>query len=184
MITISFDQKRIERAKTMLALAPKEADRAAAAAINRTLTHVPKEMAKTVREKYIVRAGSVKKSLRKNRASAGKLAGEIISTGKTMPLTSFKIGGGRRGPMRVKVLHRGSPKPVKGLFARQFKKGYDGPMKRVGGARYPLKTPAGPSIPQMVGNEEIFSKWGDEAEEFLNKRFTHEIDFRFSKLFG
>ena len=51
MITISFDQKRIERARTMLALAPKEADRAAAAAINRTLTHVPKEMAKTVREK-------------------------------------------------------------------------------------------------------------------------------------
>lgn len=184
MITISFDQKHIERAKTMLAIAPKEADRAAAAAINRTLTHVPKEMAKTVRGKYIVRAGSIKKSLRKNRASARKLAGEIISTGKSMPLTSFKIGGGRRGPMRVKVLRRGSPKPVKGLFVRPFPKGYDGPMKRERIARYPLKTPAGPSIPQMVGNEEIFSKWGDEAEEFLNKRFTHEIDFRFSKLFG
>lgn len=183
MISISFDEKQVERAKKMLALAPKEADRAAAAAINRTLTHVPKEMAKSARERYIVKAASIKRSIKKKRANAGHLAGEILSAGSTMPLTSFKISGGKRGPMRVKVLRQGSPKPVKGLFVNRFPKGYVGPMHRRQPARFPLKTPAGPSVPQMIGEGNVFQEWSEDAIDFLNKRFAHEVDFRFSKLF-
>lgn len=183
MISVSFDEKLVDRAQKMLALAPKEADRAAAAAINRTLAHVPKEMAKSARERYIVKAGSVKKSIKKKRANAGHLAGEIISAGKTLPLTSFKISGGKRGPMRVKVLRAGSPKPVKGLFLNRFPKGYVGHMQRRQPARFPLKTPAGPSIPQMIGKGNVFQEWSEDAVKFLNNRFSHEIDFRFSKLF-
>lgn len=183
MISISFDEKQVERAKKMLALAPKEADRAAAAAINRTLTHVPKEMAKSARERYIVKAASIKRSTKKKRANAGHLAGEILSAGSTMPPTSFKISGGKRGPMRVKVLRQGSPKPVKGLFVNRFPKGYVGPMHRRQPARFPLKTPAGPSVPQMIGEGNVFQEWSEDAIDFLNKRFAHEVDFRFSKLF-
>lgn len=183
MISVSFDEKLIARAQQMLTLAPKEADRAATAAINRTLTHVPKKMAKSARERYIVKAGSVKKSIKKKRANAGHLAGEIISAGKTLPLTAFKISGGKRGPMRVKVLRAGSPKPVRGLFLNRFPKGYVGYMQRRQPARFPLKTPAGPSIPQMIGEGNVFQEWSEDAEEFLNQRFAHEIDFRFSKLF-
>lgn len=183
MISISFDEKQVDRARNMLTLAPKEADKAAAAAINRTLTHVPKEMAKSARERYIVKASSVKKSTKKKKANAGHLVGEIISTGKTLPLTSFKISGGKRGPMRVKVLRAGSPKPVKGLFMNRFPKGYVGHMQRRSPARFPLKTPGGPSVPQMIGKDNVLQKWSEDAANFLNKRFAHEVDFRFSKLF-
>lgn len=183
MIEISFDEALIAQAARLFKTAPKEADRAAASAINRTISHIPKEMGQSAKKRYIVKASSVKAATKKRRANAGHLFGEVTATGSPLPLTAFKISGGKRGPMHVKVLRKGSPKPVKGLFLNRFPGGFVGHMQRRSPARFPLKTPAGPSIPQMIGEEHVFQDWGADAKAYLNERLAHEIDFRFSKLF-
>ena len=55
-------------------------------------------------------------------------------------------------------------------------------MKRISRQPYPLKTPAGPSVPQMVGNENTLRELVPEAERTLNERFIHEVEFRMGRI--
>lgn len=184
MINISFDEKSLAAAKMGMMLAPKETRRAASKAVNRTLTHVRSTMSKTARQRYVVKAAEIKKSLKTKRASAGSLSGEIDSAGRPIGITAFKMSVRKKGPVKVKILRQGSLKPVKGLFVNHFPSGYVGPMYRKQRSRYPLSSFAGPSAPQMIGNKNVLPKWEKDAEEFLNRQFLHEVDYRISKLLG
>ncbi len=184
MISVSLNEKEIRRATKLLAIAPKELHVSAAVSVNRTLTHVKATMSKTVRQRYLVKAASVKGSIKTIKASGSNPTGKLESTGSPISLTAFRISVRKRGPVKVKILRSGNLKPVKGLFVNRFPRGYTGPMHRRQPARYPLATPAGPSIPQMIGNESVLSVWEKDAEKYFNERFTHEVDYRFSKLFG
>lgn len=184
MIDISFDKKRMERAERLGLIMPKETARAAAAAINRTLTHIKKEASVSARKRYLVKAAAIKASFGTKKATSGSLSGETETQGRPLALTAFKVTRPAKGPMKAKVLKASAPKPVPGMFARQFPSGYTGPMVRLGRGRYPLKSPAGPSIPQMVGNENVLPMIAKESEDFLNKRLDHELDYRISKLLG
>lgn len=79
------------------------------------------------------------------------------------------------------MLRNGDLKPVSGLFFNRFRSGYTGPMLRTQKSRYPLASPFGPSVPGMVGNEETLKQYAPKAEEVLNERFLHEIQWRLSK---
>lgn len=182
MIEIKLDEKNVQAAMAFLSNAPKEVERAASAAINRTITKLTKDTSVAVRRRYVAKAATVKKALDTKRASSGNLMGRLSATGSTLPLTAFRISKSQTGPMRVKVLQGSSPKPVKGLFSRRFPGGYIGPMKRISRQPYPLKTPAGPSVPQMVGNENTLRELVPEAERTLNERFIHEVEFRMGRI--
>ncbi len=184
MIDISFDEKRVARVQRLAAVMPKETARAAAAAINRTLTHVKKEASVSARKRYLVKAAAVKSSFSTRKATSGKLSGEAETQGQPLSLTAFKVTRPAKGPMKAKVLKASAPKPVQGMFARRFPSGYTGPMLRLGRSRYPLRTPAGPSIPQMVENDNVLPMIAKESEDFLNRRLDHELDHRISKLLG
>ena len=55
---------------------------------------------------------------------------------------------------------------------------------RTTAAAYPVRIPQGPSVPQMFGNEETLKGLAPKAEEILNKRFLHEIVYRYKKING
>ena len=179
MIEVKFDEHSLKTAEAFFHVAPTAVRQAGAAAINRTLTHLRKASAMKVRERYVAKAGTLKTAMGSpKRATSSNMSGVLDVKGVTLPLTAFNIKTPRSGPRRVQVLKHGGAKPVPGLFGRYFPSGYRGPMMRIGHSAYPLKTPAGPSVPQMVGNEETLRKLTPEAERMLNDRFEHEILWR------
>nr|DAI47325.1 MAG TPA: minor tail protein Z [Caudoviricetes sp.] len=184
MIDIKFDESNVKMAAALLRVAPKEVRGAASAAINRTLTRIKSRSSVRVRERYLAKAAGIKSSFSTRKASSGNLAGAAVSKGAPMPLASFRMVNARRGPVKAKVLKAGGMKPVKGAFFKSFPKGYEGPMMRTEKSRYPMKTPYGPSVPSMIGNNQVVEQIGEDAENFYNKRFAHEVDHRMAKLLG
>lgn len=182
MIEISLDERNVKLADEMLSIASKQVRAASNAAINRTLIFARKALSDQAAEKYTAKKGPIKKSMRVLRAGGGDMRGMVKSTGKSLPLTAFQVRFYRRSPVGVRVLKNSSLKPVKGLFLIGEKR--DGhPALRTTAARYPLASVAGPSAPQMIGNNGGVEKVTDPISEYLNQRFTHEILFRF-KGFG
>lgn len=183
MINIKVDTKMLNAANELLCKAPNEVKRASVTAINRTITSLRKETSVEVRKRYVVNAKQVKEAgMKPQRATVSRLQGIFRVGGGPLPLSAFKMSLRKKGPMRVKVLKSSGPKPVRGLFVRTFPKGYAGPMRRVGRSAYPLATPGGPSVPQMVGNESILDRLMPKAEEKLIERLDHEIEFRLRRI--
>lgn len=181
MIRVTLDEKNAILAETLMKSMPSLVQKAAAAAINRTITATRKEISKAARERYIIRAGDVKRALFTQKAKNQSPRGVITAKGTPLSLAKFRLRRRRRGPVRVQVLRGGSARPVKGLFVQRFPSGYEGPMHRRQRARYPLATPFGPSVPAMVGKEETLEQFVPKAEKTLNERFLHEISWRISK---
>lgn len=176
---IEIYAKNVDYAQGMLAEWPKQVNQAAGAAINRTITHVKAEVSKEVRKRYIIPAKAVKQALTLKRARASELKGEVKAIGRPTPLAKFRIIKGSSGPLKAQVLKSARPKPVPRLFVGKSKSGFEGAMRRVGQESYPLKTPTGPSVPSMMSMVE--APLTKDAEEFLNKRFLHEVEFRLAK---
>ena len=183
MINIQIDEKMLNTASTLLKIAPSEVKRASATAINRTITSLRKDASVEARKRYIVKAKQIKDAgMKPQRATVSKLRGVFRVSGGPLPVTAFKMSLRKQGPMRVKVLKSSGAKPVRGLFVRAFPKGYHGPMRRLGQHSYPLKTPGGPSVPQMIGHESVLERLLPKAEEKLTERLKHEIEFRLGRI--
>ena len=180
---ISIEAKNLEYAQQMLGGAPKEIEQAAANAINRTITKIKTQTSKSIRKNYVVKASDVKSTLNIRRASRAKLHGVVASRGRPMLLTAFRVRANKRGPVKVQVRKQSGAKAVPGLFIGISRKGYTGAMQRTQRkARYPLRIPYGPSVPQMFGSENVIGELTPLAEATLNERFLHEVEYRFSKM--
>lgn len=180
---ISIDAKNIEYAQQMLGKAPKEINLAAVNAINRTITKIKTQTSKSIRKNYLVSAKNVKGTLNIKRASRSKLCGVLASQGSPLLLTAFKVNVNKRGPIKAKVRKQTRVKAVPGLFLGVSRKGYTGAMQRTQRkARYPLRIPYGPSVPQMFGAENVIGELTPLAEATLNERFLHEVEYRFQKM--
>ena len=128
MVSIQIDAKQFADAQRLLQKFPKEVKLAAAAAINRTITTVRKEVSKAVTKNYTIKSGVVKQTLDTKRSSGQRLSGEISSKGSPMSLKRFRVsrnamgtnfskinsavdttGGARkrkRSPIKVQILKR------------------------------------------------------------------------------
>lgn len=180
---ISIDAKNIEYAKQMLGKAPKEINLAAVNAINRTITKIKTQTSKSIRKNYLVSAKNIKGTLNIKRASRSKLRGVLASQGSPLLLTAFRVRANKRGPVKVQVRKQSGAKAVPSLFLGVSRKGYTGAMQRAQRkARYPLRIPYGPSVPQMFGSENVIGELTPLAEATLNERFLHEVEYRFSKM--
>lgn len=177
MITLHIDTKDLARVQKALVETPKKVQRAAYFATRRTVTRVKTRLSVNTRKQYTVNAGEVKKALEVQKPSYSNIKAAVIATGKQLPLRSFRIRNNTTRPVRVQVKRGAGGKSVKGLFIRRFPKGYEGPMHRRQRGRYPLATPGGPSVPQMVEKPEVFDEVEKDAENFLAKRFSHELDY-------
>ena len=177
---ISIDAKEIEKAKSLLKNYPQQVIAAAASAINRTSA-----MVKTIRKNYLISAKDIKSTLSIKRASRLKLTGMISSIGQAPLITAFRVRAYKKGPVRVQVMKKNKPKPVLGLFIGSSLKGYVGAMQRKNlSMRYPLRIPHGPSVPQMFSADRSMSVIAPFAEKTLNRRFLHEVSYRYGKFGG
>ena len=180
MIDITLEGQR--QAQVLLAIAPKQAQAAARAATSRAITHARSNISKTVRARYIVTAKRVKQSLEITRPRGSNLVGTISSKGHRLNIDAFKVSNNKRGPLKVKVLRHGSLKAVRGLFARPHGGGDKSKyLMRTTAKRYPLTVPIGLAVPQMVGSRHVIDSVADDANEYMAKRYLHEIEYRLGR---
>ena len=183
MITIELDKKSKRIASDLRLFSTKKVNRASRAAINRTLTRARKILSVDARVRYVAKAGPIKASLELKRADEGNLSGSVISTDRQLSLSAFQTTAYKRGPVGVRIIRQGKGakmQRVPGMIKKDWPSGYSGVMMRTSKNKYPLKTPGGPSVPQMVGKEEVLEMAVPEITEYMNERFLHEIKYRFS----
>lgn len=120
--------------------------------------------------------------------NGGTRNGAIVSTGHSMPLKAFQIspkqpskfGGRRKGYLTATVLKSKGARTIPGVFwARMKKNGHVGIFYRETENRFPIQEEMRLSIPQMIGNREILADIEKTANEKLNERFAHEVEYRF-----
>ena len=165
-------------------------------AINRAVTNIQKNMAKETSSRYYVKSGDVKDTIKPVKATKTSLKGAVISRGNGIALSKFKVSpntpvksrGASRSPRVYKagVKKSGGLKPLDGnpkafvAIMKNSKKSegasdHTGVWTRKSGKRFPIKQLYGPSIPQIVKNEDIMSKINKEASETLQKRIDAEV---------
>lgn len=177
MMEIHLDKKNLQIADRLLSGALVNVRAASSSAINRTLPHARKKLVEKARERYVVKPGPLKGSIRLLKAGAGSMTGMVKSSGHPLHLSYFQTRFPQTKRASARVLRQGSLKPVKGLFKMRYI------FHRRQPARYPLAIPAGPSAPQMVGYDKGVSAILPDVEDYLNQRFLHEVAYRF-KGFG
>jgi hypothetical protein len=178
MIELSIEH--MERLEQALQETPEKIPRAAARAINRAAYTARTEAGRKVREIYRIKHSDVIKTIRIYGADERDLSATVISRGHTIPLYRFKVTPRSVQPKRKKPIYasvkKGQGGPIKSAFVARMKNGYIGVFKRVGKLRLPIEGLYGPSVPQMIGSNNV-SRWVEEkALETLDKRIEHEIE--------
>jgi len=171
---IEFNASQIERVERLLGGIPGALPKAQASAINRSLTTARAEIVRAVRKEYVIKAEDVRGTIKVTNATASAPIGRIKSMGGPIPLIKFDVS--KDNPVRARVKKTGAKKPIKHAFLQTMKNGYKGVFIRAGKERYPLKQLYGPSIPQMVGNENVMKSVEEKAIDTLDKRINHEIN--------
>lgn len=191
-------QESLDKAEKLLAGIPGGVDKAFESAMNRAVSHLRTNSAKVIRERYDITAGKVKANHNffvKYDYRKGALKVEMRFSGGKFRLVDF--GGfsfhgvryedtsrwvhvlinGRWKTVHPNVSARGHqlkmtlPRQFGHAFAAQVG-GHTGMFEEEGGQ---LKEVMGSSVPQMLGNEDVSEKLGQEAMEKFEERLEHEI---------
>jgi hypothetical protein len=157
-------------------------------AINRAISNVKKNMGKETSSNYYISSGEVKKTVKVVKASKSSLKAAAISSGSGIALSKFKVNPGTpvryRGKSRSPSVYKAGVKKsgVKALdgnpkaFIAIMKSGHKGVFEREGRESLPLKQLYGPSVPQMVKNDDVMKIINKDANETLQKRINVEIN--------
>lgn len=165
-----------------------------ARAINRTVTNIKKNMAQQTggdKGKYNIHSRTIKKTLHSQNATRNRLEGYVKSSGSPILLSEFnakikpgplakvtyKNGKASPGNYRAAVKKVGGSKALLGdkkAFVSSSKAGLIF-LQRHSQNSYPLKPLYGPSIPQMIENEESMDFTINDARSTLQKRIDAEI---------
>jgi Prophage minor tail protein Z (GPZ). len=177
---IEFNDDAIQRAETLLGGIKNALPTAASRAINRALGSARAEAVRAVRAEYTVAAGDVRKTMVITTARPTLLLGSIRATGGPIALSKFDVSPSRpnpkaRNPVTVRVKKSSGRKVVKKAFLAEMSSGHIGVFKRAGKARLPIEQSFGPSVPQMLGAENVTQKVEAKAQATLDKRMDHEI---------
>jgi hypothetical protein len=181
--TVKIDRDLLHDVQKRLGSFSNKAPNAIANALNRAITTVASHVSREVRKEYNIKAKDVKATLKKVRATRANLSAMVSSQGEVVPLDRFKVSPKtpqpkRKKPIKVAVKKTGL-KPLLGAFVADIN-GIK-VFKRVTKHRLPIQRMFGPSIPQMLGNEEIRNKINREGEKMFYKRLDHEINRILSK---
>lgn len=83
-------------------------------------------------------------------------------------------------PARGHALNATAPFQFQNAFVSRFKSGHTGIFERTGGMtsrdKDEIQELYGPSVPQMLGNDEVANKVIQDTMEHFDKRMEHEID--------
>lgn len=159
-------------------------------ALNSTARKVRKQFVKDAQGRYAVKDKSIFKredqgAPKLYTASPASLTATIASKGPMQDIMSFltrpNLG---TGAAAAQVLNSGSLKPLEleGLkaFVTQFASGHVAIVQRRGPERLPVKNLLSPSVPHMLGNEEV----REQAEEMAYEILQSEIDRQIQRVFA
>lgn len=156
--------------------------RAAARAINKTMTTVNAQAARDIKKDIggKLSISEIKVGLTKTKASAKELYASLYAKGRRIPLikidpsasqdasgVNYKTGKGRGH--------------VQHAFLATMKNGHKGVFKRKGSTRLPIQELHGPSLPKVFTNEVIMQAMERIAGERWVKTFEHELGYELSK---
>jgi len=178
---IEFSDSAVQKAETLLGGIKDALPKVQTRAINRSLQTARAEAVRAVRAEYAVSAEAVRKTIEIKNASFSNPTGTILSTGSPIDLAKFDISPSRpnpkaKNPVLARVKLGGARKPIKNAFLARLSNGHLGIFIRADKGRFPIKQLYGPSVPQMIGSENVSKKIEDKAAETLGKRLEHEID--------
>lgn len=208
LVKLNVDAKGMHLAEELGKSTTTGVKKAAYDAIKRTTSKMRVQVSLHIRKSYTAQASIVRETITTKTPSLDNLTGKIISSGSPLLITAFKLSPNpknqirflkgeinykkvglistagrttrkRPKPMRVQIRKGGASGTVPGLFIQKSSRSnYAGPILRYVRARYPLRIPYGPSVPQMFGNENVLKRFVPEAAEFYKKRFLHEVEFQ------
>lgn len=190
-VDIEVDTKALKRVAIELAeVSKKDVPKAMVAALNRTIQTVRTDMKREATQLYEIKSGDVQKTLKIGRASASRLQANAQSTGRPLGLFHFKVKPRKKPTKKIKAVQ------VKIKKADGYKDIKTNPkafianhnalnvFKRVGKNRLPIVRLTTLSIPQMISNPVALANIQKHAQETLEKRTAHEIEYRLSKVKG
>ena len=195
-------QAAIERAKTLLAGIPGGVDKAAKAAMSRTVDRLRRDSNQAIREKYDISDEGIRaeKNVRVRYSFQNGVQATVTFSGRKIPLYRFggaypkvptqDIAAGKK-PVMVKgawtmqyqgMAARGhqfqdtSPTQFMDAFVAQMKSGHIGIFERTGGSTSEgsdaIREIMGSSVAQMVGNQQVAQRLTEGAY----KTFETELD--------
>ena len=191
MIEARIQVDNVEEIKQRLGSFKEKAPTVLANAINRTTTNIKKNMAQQTAERYNIKSTDVRKTITITKATRTKLEGTAKSKASPIALSKFKVSPnrpvsyakGKPSPRvyKVAVKKDSASKPLdanpKGFIAimKAGHKEHKGLFQRVSQASKPIKQYFGPSVPQMIKNEDIMNYIQNDARSTLQKRIDAEI---------
>lgn len=195
-------QAAIERAKTLLAGIPGGVDKAAKAAMSRTVDRLRRDSNQAIREKYDISDEGIRaeKNVRVRYSFQNGVQATVTFSGRKIPLYRFggaypkvptqDIAAGKK-PVMVKgawtmqyqgMAARGhqfkgtGPTQFMDAFVAQMKSGHIGIFERTGGSTSEgsdaIREIMGSSVAQMVGNQQVAQRLTEGAYE----TFETELD--------
>ena len=155
-------------------LSPKSMKNITNRAVRRAGQTMRKEAVKGASHEYRVSGVAVRKTITFRNTDTGVM---FISRGQRIGAEKFKYSPGRIGrrhtPLKLSVRRDTSPKAMPRAFVMK-KNGAI--FRRVDADRVPIKHIFGPSVPQMIGdNEAVTEAMKSGARETMNKVLSHEI---------
>ena len=154
-----------------------KAPNAIANALNRAVGNISSNITKEVRKEYNIKATDVKNTLKKFRANRSNLTAEVKSSGEVIGLDKFKVSPKTVNPKRKSQLKiavkKSGVKKILGAFIADISG--TKVFTRDGQKRLPISRKFGPSVPQMVGNDQIADKINQLGNVSYHTNLNHEI---------
>ncbi len=194
-VDITVNTKELKRLVIGTKHFEKEIAGAVASALNRTLDHVNTRLGKLVTSVYAIKTGDVKKTIKKYKAKKGDLSAGLKSVGHTLSLVHFphkpettviaRSLGVKHAKAQVKVkIKKGSMRQmnVSPKAFLQKSNGATNIFMRVGQERTPIVVLRTLSVPQMITSQSVGENIQKIAQDKMDERIKHEVDYRLSKL--
>lgn len=174
--------------KAILKRLPDEnnARKAAFRAINRSLVAGRKAAGEEVSKDYKITGGKVNKLGTFKKANTSNIEATITWKGPAIPLEEWGTNPSnppkrrRKKPLVGKVF-RGKKTTYKGVFVGKYNSGKARAYVRSTKKRFPIKRVYGPSAAQLVAAKYVKVRFIKRANQMLEKRLEHEINYILSK---
>lgn len=169
---LEVDMAAADRAAKLLEGIPQGLEKATMFAINRAILAARTSAVKSIRETYMIKASDLKASMTMKKAGISHLRASLVTRGAPIDLQKFKVKISRDG-VSAQVKRSGGGALPHSFFVTT---GNMGIFHRTTSARTPLQREFGPSLPQMMGNEEVMAKVQARASAVLEERMLHEAE--------
>lgn len=180
-MTVKVGDNVIDNVRKRLGSLEKKTPNVISNALNRTMTNMATNVSKEVRARYVkVKAKDInsKDVLYKKRSTRKTLSASLEYRGLLLPLDRFKVSPKtvnprRKSPIKASVKKSNGVKPLMGAFIADIN-GIK-VFERTSKSRLPIRRLFGPSVPQMIRNEDIKETVERKGMEKFNERIDHEI---------